>query len=113
MRLLTRSAVIVLATAALAFAAAPKTSRCAQAQQTFANRCEMCHGPNGKGYAAIHTPDFTSRAWQAKYTDAQLIHAVQHGVKGAGMMPAFQGQLSDAQIDALVRCVVRGFAKHK
>lgn len=111
MRSLTRAAVIVLATAAMAFAAAPKKATCAQARETFANRCEMCHGPNGKGYAAIHTPDFTSKAWQARHTDAQLIHAVENGVNGAGQMPAFKGQLSDAQIDALVKCVVRGFGE--
>lgn len=113
MRLLTRSAVIVLATAALALAASPKNSSCAQAHQTFANRCEMCHGPNGKGYAAIHTPDFTNKAWQAKHTDAQLVNAITNGVKGEGIMPAFQGQLTKAQIDALVKCVIRGFAKSK
>ncbi|MGH9535302.1 MAG: c-type cytochrome [Terriglobales bacterium] len=117
MHSLTRPALTVLAAAALvagasAIAATPKAS-CKAARQTFNDRCSMCHGENGKGYAAIHTPDFTDPHWQAKHTDAQLISAVEHGVQAAGMMPSFQGQLTHAQIDALVRCVVRGFAAKK
>lgn len=73
----------------------------------------MCHGMKGKGYASIHTPDFTKARWQAKHTDAQLIAAVTHGKMGAGRMPSFQGQLTPQQIDALVHCVVRGFGKKK
>lgn len=113
---LTRSAVTVFTAAALsagaaAFAAAP-TANCQRARQTFNDRCAMCHGENGKGYAAIHTPNFTDPQWQAKHTTSQLISAVEHGVKGKGAtMPAFKGQLSKAQIESLVKCVVRGFAK--
>lgn len=99
-----------LSAGAAAFAAAP-SANCKRARQTFNDRCSMCHGENGKGYAAIHTPNFTDPQWQAKHTTAQLISVVEHGKKGKGMMPSFKGQLSKAQIESLVKCVVRGFAK--
>jgi cbb3-type cytochrome c oxidase subunit III len=63
--------------------------------------CSMCHGPDGKGFAAIHTPDFTDPKWQASKTDKQLLDAIKNGVKGTAMMP-FEGKLSDAEIHALV-----------
>jgi cytochrome c oxidase cbb3-type subunit III len=68
----------------------------------------MCHGANGKGMAAMHTPDFTDSSWQASKSDKDLIDAVTNGTdKG---MPAFGGQLTAPQIDQLVHCMVRGFA---
>jgi cytochrome c oxidase cbb3-type subunit 3 len=94
----------------VAAAAAPKHD-CQAAKDLFNNRCVMCHGPDGKGYAAIGTPNFTDPKFQASQTDAQLIDAVTNGKRGeTGQMPAFKGQLTNAQISDLVHCVVRGFA---
>ncbi len=98
----------------LAGAAAAARPDCRGAHQLFMQTCSMCHGANGAGYPTIHTPNFTDPKWQARHTDAELIAAVTHGKQGAGRMPAFQGQLTPKQIDALVRCVVRGYGKsHK
>lgn len=91
-----------------AYAANPK---CAKAQATFSDKCSMCHGADGKGYSAIHTPDFTSEKWQAAHKDAELADAITNGKQGDGMMPPFKDQLSAGEIDALVTCVVRGFGK--
>jgi len=93
----------------LSAAAAPKHD-CQAAKDLFNNRCVMCHGPDGKGYAAIGTPNFTDSKFQASQTDAQLIDAVTNGKRGTGQMPPFKGQLTNAQISDLVHCVVRGFA---
>ncbi len=95
-----------------AFAAHAGNSKAARAaHDQFMETCSMCHGAAGKGFPAIHTPNFTDPRWQASHTDAQLKSAITHGKLGAGRMPAFQGQLSPRQIDALVRYVIRGFAK--
>jgi mono/diheme cytochrome c family protein len=73
----------------------------------------MCHAQDGKGYAAIHTPDFTDSKWQAAHKDDELIDAVTNGKQGEGKMPPFKDKLTPEQIDMLVKCAVRGFAtKH-
>ncbi|MGH9431061.1 MAG: c-type cytochrome [Terriglobia bacterium] len=66
----------------------------------FKGKCSMCHGPDGKGYPAIKTPDFTSPKWQASVTDQQIMDTIKNGKKGTAMM-AFGNQLDDAQIEAL------------
>jgi len=103
---LTAAAVALLTATGLA---APKPD-CAPAQDLFKQRCSACHAPEGTGYAAIHTPNFTDPKWQAAHTDAELIHSVTNGKTGEGNMPAFKDRLTAEQIDALVRCAVRGFA---
>lgn len=66
----------------------------------FKGKCTMCHGPDGKGYPAIKTPDFTSPKWQASVTDKQIVDTIKNGKKGTAMMP-FGSQFNDAQIVAL------------
>lgn len=61
----------------------------------------MCHGLDGKGYTAIHTPDFTSPKWQAAHTDRQISGAIENGVTGTSM-PAWRGKLTAAQVHDLV-----------
>jgi cytochrome c oxidase cbb3-type subunit III len=72
-----------------------------EAAGLFQSNCSMCHGMDGKGYPAIHTPDFTSPKWQAGQSDAQITAAIANGVKGTSM-PAWKGKLSTEQIHALV-----------
>lgn len=97
--------------AAPALAAAPTGAACGWARNLFATVCANCHGPDGKGYAALHTPEFTDAQWQAAHGDAELKAAITHGLRQQGFMPAFGNAYTPAQIDALVQCVVRGFAK--
>jgi cbb3-type cytochrome c oxidase subunit III len=66
----------------------------------FDSKCTMCHGPDGKGYPAIKTPDFTDPKVQASVTDKQIIDTIKNGKKGTAMMP-FGNQFNDAQIVAL------------
>lgn len=81
---------------------------CGPANQVYLQRCAMCHGNDGKGIPSARTPNFADPGWQAGRSDQILLDAVKKGTdKG---MPAFEGQLPDAEIDRLIRCVVRGFA---
>ena len=97
--------------AAAATAAAPSPGaipQCGETNQVFAQRCALCHGVDGKGIASRHTPDFTDSSWQQSQADKKLLDAITNGTENG--MPAFGGQLTPAQIDALVHCMIRGFA---
>ena len=67
---------------------------------TFKARCTGCHGADGKGKAAIGTPDFTSAKTQARLTDAEMIDTISNGKKGT-IMPAWKGKLSELEIAAV------------
>lgn len=82
--------------------------QCGETNQVFAQHCAMCHGSDGKGIASRHTPDFTDLSWQQAHNDQELRSAVARGTDSG--MPAFGGQLTPAQIDSLVHCMIRGFA---
>jgi cytochrome c oxidase cbb3-type subunit III len=66
----------------------------------FKEKCSMCHGQDGKGFAALKTPDFTDPKWQAGITDDKIIETIKNGKKGTPM-PAFSGKLSDDEITAV------------
>jgi cbb3-type cytochrome c oxidase subunit III len=71
------------------------------AADLYKSKCSMCHGLDGKGYTAIHTPDFTSAKWQSSHKDREITTAIEDGVKGTSM-PAWRGKLTTAQIHDLV-----------
>jgi mono/diheme cytochrome c family protein len=81
--------------------------QCGEINQVFAQHCALCHGTDGKGIASRHTPDFTDSSWQQSRTDSELLAAVAKGTDSG--MPAFGDQLTPAQIDAFVHCMIRGF----
>lgn len=87
---------LTLSFARLGFSAAQGN----EAASLFKSKCSMCHGVDGKGYAAIHTPDFTSAKWQASITDKEIVHIITVGKPGT-IMPAFQGKLKADQIQEL------------
>lgn len=66
--------------------------------------CVMCHGPDGKGFAAIHTPDFTDPKWQASQTDKQIEDTIKNGKPNTAMKP-FGDKLKENEIDALVKYI--------
>jgi outer membrane protein assembly factor BamB len=82
--------------------------QCGETNQLFAQHCALCHGADGKGISSRHTPDFSDASWQQSQADNKLLDAITNGTENG--MPAFGGQLTRAQIDALVRCMIRGFA---
>jgi cytochrome c oxidase cbb3-type subunit III len=71
---------------------------------TFEEKCSMCHGQGGEGYAAIGTPNFTDPKWQAAHGDKELLNAIENGVKGTAMV-SFRGKLSREQMGALVKYI--------
>jgi cbb3-type cytochrome c oxidase subunit III len=67
----------------------------------FKQKCAMCHGADGKGYASLKTPDFTDPKVQASMTDQEIAKTIKNGKKDTAM-PAFANSLSDDQIQSLV-----------
>jgi cytochrome c oxidase cbb3-type subunit 3 len=68
--------------------------------------CAKCHGAKGEGLKSLETPNFQDPKWQAAHTDKQLNSAIANG---EGVMPAFKGKLTPAQITSLVKHI-RAFA---
>jgi cytochrome c oxidase cbb3-type subunit III len=82
------------------FGAATKNA----AVQLFKAKCSPCHGPEGKGIAAMHSPDFTSPKWQATHSDQRILSMITNGEKGTAM-PAWKGKRTTAQIRSLMRYI--------
>ncbi len=74
----------------------------------FQRNCAMCHAADGKGVAAVHTPDFTNANVQRGLTPQDINNTIRNG-KDGGRMPAWSGKLSDAEIDSLAN-YVRSFS---
>ena len=77
----------------------------------YKKQCSMCHGVEGKGFAAIKTPDFTDPKWQENHKDDEaLVTFIRTGKKP---MPAFPPErLSDEGVRAVV-ALIRSFNKKK
>lgn len=82
---------------------------CAYAQDdaaaTYKSKCQVCHGPDGKGDTAMgkklgakdfHSPEV------AKMSDTELFEITK---KGKDKMPAYDGKLTDDQIKALIKYI--------
>jgi mono/diheme cytochrome c family protein len=79
------------------------TARADDAAALYKSKCQMCHGPDGKGDTAagkkmgvkdINSPEV------AKMKDAELIEITTNG---KAKMPAYKGKLTDDQIKDLVK----------
>jgi mono/diheme cytochrome c family protein len=77
----------------------------------FADNCAPCHGADGKGVAAMKTPNFMNPAVQAALSDAMVIKTIREGKTGTAM-PAWRGKLSDAEINS-VAAFVRSLGQGK
>ena len=75
------------------------------AAETYKTTCAMCHGTDGKGDTALgknlHAKDLTSDEVQ-KQSDKELSTII---VKGKENMPGFEGRLTPAQINGLVKFI--------
>ena len=85
-------------------------------ERLYALHCTRCHDSDGRGTGlaagsglADVERDFTDPTWQDSVTDAQILSAIRDGVVERGM-PAWQGIITDDEIEALVP-VVRGFRR--
>ena len=77
----------------------------------YKQKCQMCHGADGKGFPAIKTPDLTNPKWQASVSDKEMIEVIKNGKKGTPM-PAFADKLKDDEIQAVVK-FIRSFDSSK
>ncbi len=104
-----RAVVLVVALAAAVHAAEPVAG-----DKVYGERCSGCHGDHGGGDgpaadALVPKPrNFHEAAFWRDRTREQLVAVVKKGKPGT-MMPGFDGVLTDAEIDAVVR-FVQGFA---
>jgi cytochrome c553 len=93
-----------------------------EAQQTFINRCGVCHGKEGRGDgpgAAGLTPaprNYHDQAWQASVTDEQIEQTIVYGGAAVGKSPAMIANpdlASKPELLAALREIVRGFGKQQ
>ena len=70
-------------------------ARAARGKEKFVI-CAACHGPEGKGNPQIGAPDLTNKIWLYGGSVATITETVTKG--RAGVMPAWKGVLSDAEI---------------
>lgn len=110
MKLISRVAIpIILGVTLVPALVCSATGRKPDGASIFREKCSMCHGVNGKGYAAIHTPNFTDPKWQAAHSNKELLSAIEHGVKGTAMV-SFEGKLSHAEMQAVLN-YIRSFGR--
>ena len=89
------------------------TPSAALGAQVFAKRCALCHGADGHGDGIASKGlnpkprNFHDVAYMSTRTDAQLLEIIH---KGKGVMPKWGGQLSEAEITAVLKHV-RSLAK--
>jgi mono/diheme cytochrome c family protein len=77
----------------------------------YKQKCQMCHGADGKGFPAIKTPDMTDPKWQASLSDKEMTDVIKNGKKGTPM-PAFADKLKDDEIQAVIK-FIRSFDSSK
>ncbi len=98
------SRLLLLALGVLVLTAAVQAADQPDAAAIFKAKCSMCHGPDGKGFAAIKTPDFTDPKYQASVTDKQIQETIENGKKGTPMAP-FKDKLKEDEIQAMVKFI--------
>ena len=69
--------------------------RAARGKEKFV-ACAACHGVDGKGNPALGSRDLTQKGWLYGQTVSAITETVSKG--RGGVMPAFKGVLSDAEI---------------
>jgi mono/diheme cytochrome c family protein len=83
------------------------TAEMRAAGDLYRRQCQRCHGADGTGRPTrddtSRVPDFTSRAWQERRSDAHLGASILEG-QGT-QMPAFRGEVSEQQAQDLVTYV--------
>ena len=89
----------------------PAEAKRARAKELFDQRCERCHGRDGRGATKlgemVGAPDFTDgRWWEGGVSDERLKASIS---EGKGEMPAFGRKLTRPEISSLA-AYVRAFA---
>jgi len=90
---MTRALAVALSMALMGFAGLAQAADALKGAKTYNERCSDCHGPRGVP-TMPGVPDF-SRNQRLMQTDLELIKTISIG---KGMMPAFQGVLTEREI---------------
>jgi cbb3-type cytochrome c oxidase subunit III len=76
----------------------------APGEQLYVDHCADCHGVDGRGNTAREMgqpyADLTDDNWKLGGDDTSIANAIREG--SFGLMPGFEQQLNDQQIQALV-----------
>ena len=68
-------------------------------KKLFAENCAVCHGPEGKGNQELGAANLTDKIWLYGSDKETIMDGVEHG--HGGVMPTWEGRLSDPTIKAL------------
>jgi cytochrome c oxidase cbb3-type subunit 3 len=71
----------------------------AAGKKLFESNCAVCHGKNAKGNQEIGSANLSDHIWLYGSSKATIMHGIENG--HGGVMPAWQGRLSDPTIKAL------------
>ena len=69
-------------------------------KKVYADTCVTCHGPEGKGNRELGAPNLTDKIWLYGSDKATIVQGLVNG--RGGVMPAWQGRLSEPTLKALV-----------
>ena len=98
----------------LTLAALPVRAEGRDLKRFFADRCAVCHGPDGTGRGPggvrLGPQGFREIKGLEKLPDADLARTIR---QGAGAMPAFSFLLTDAEARRMVTEVIRPLAGHR
>ena len=68
-------------------------------KKVFADNCAACHGAEGKGNREFGSPNLTDKIWFYGPDKTTIVQGIQNG--RGGVMPAWNGRLSEPIIKAL------------
>lgn len=97
--LLTRPEISVLTDYVLTLGAGVVPDDPSEGAQLFQSSCAGCHGEDARGIEGTGAPDLTDADWIYGGDAATIRHVLLNGRQG--VMPAWQGRLSDAEIRML------------
>jgi cytochrome c oxidase cbb3-type subunit 3 len=89
----------------------PPPTDLSEGRPLYAKYCAMCHGPEGKGYAADNAPSLVSATFLATASDEFVRAGIARGRPGtamAGYARAVGGPLTPVQIDAIIAHLRKG-----
>jgi cytochrome c oxidase cbb3-type subunit 3/ubiquinol-cytochrome c reductase cytochrome c subunit len=73
--------------------------------ELYTKYCALCHGPEGKGYAADHAPSLVSETFLASAGDGFLVRSIHEGRPGTAMAPYGRergGPLTDDEVTSII-----------
>ena len=79
--------------------------RAAKGKEAFATAgCSGCHGPDGKGMAAIGAPNLTDKVWLYGSSEATIVETITNGRQNK--MPAWKEFLGEPKVHLLAAYVL-------